>query len=320
MRRLPLSAALLGLSALLGACTKTEPPVTTLTLQGKATGVSFPNGKVYLASGNEVNLDNVGTVRAPDTFELSMTVPPATETAFDMLTVPGCIFSGTTTANPRIHFYDQLKVTTTEGDPLGYIKEVLTSGSTLPFSTVARVYSDRAATTRGTLTCGAAAKVEYSVTLKLGWNAVEYAVASNSATMKTLGTGVKTEFRSDLNLPYVTALLAPSVLTFKDNATVQVAATFYQDGGYNGVFTLSTSIEGLTVEPSTVTLSDVFELGLGHGTVLGSLGLGAQALRTGLTFRYTGTENGTRPFVLTLSDEYGNEAGRGDGMLDVQRP
>lgn len=325
MRRSLLPSALLGLSALLGACTDpvTAPPVTTLTLQGKATGVSFPNGRVHLASGNEVNLDTAGTMSAPDTFSISMTIPPATETAFDMLSVPNCTFSGAATARPKIHFYDRLKVTTTDGDPMGNIREAITVGASLPLgypAQVAYVYSDRAASVRGTLTCGVAAKVEYGVALRAGWNRVEYGIASNSASMKTLGSGVQSEFRSELNLPRVGAILTPSVLTFTDNAVVEVSATFFQDGGYNGVFTLSTDIEGLTVEPATVTLSDVYELGLGRRTVLGSLGLGAQALRTGLTFRYTGSENGLRPFVLSLSDDFGNDAGRGDGMLDVQRP
>ncbi|WP_133161811.1 hypothetical protein [Deinococcus koreensis] len=322
MRRLPLSAALVGLSLVLGACADISlPDPTILTLQGKATGVSFPNGNVYLASGNGVNTDNVGTLSAPDTFRLTATTPPRLESAFDMLTVPGCTFSGQASDQPKIHFYDQLKVMTPQGDPIGYIREVITSGGTEPFSVVARVYSDRAATTQGTLQCGSAAKVVYAVTLRPGWNAVEYAVASNSATMKTLPPGVTTEFRSDLNLPYVTVELAPATLKFTTNDTFTVSATFYQNGGYNGEFPISTDIEGLTVEPASVTLSDVYELGLRPANgALQSLGIGAQALRRQLTFRYTGTQNGTRPFVLSLSDPYGGDAGRGDGMLVVERP
>lgn len=320
MRRFPLPAALLGLSLVLGACADISLP-DTLTLQGRATGVSFPNGLVYLASGNGVNLDNVGTIRAPDTFSLTVTVPPKDDAAFDMLTVPGCTFSGTASARPKIHFYDQLKVTTPEGDSIGYIREAITSGATLPFSFVARVYSDRAATTRGTLQCGGAARVDYDVTLKAGWNAVEYAVASNSATMKTLGQGVQTEFRSDLNLPYVSVLLSPATLTFRSNITFTVAATFFQNGGYNGEFPLSTDVEGLSVEPSSVTLSDVYALGLQRPQrAMAALGIGAQALRKTLTFTYTGTRNGTRPFVLSLTDDFGGDAGRGDGMLVVERP
>ena len=321
MRRLPLPAALLGLSLLLGACADTATPATTITLQGTATGVSFPDGLVYLASGNGVNLDNAGTIRAPDAFSLSVKVLPTSDTAFDMLTVPGCTFTGTTTDRPKIHFYDQLKVSTPEGDPLGDIREVITLGATRPFSVVARVYSDRAATTDGTLQCGSAAKVDYTVSLKAGWNAVEYAVASNSATMKNLGVGVQTEFRSALNRPYVSVLLAPATLKFTNNSTFEVAATFFQDGGYNGEFMLSTTTEGLSVEPSTVTLRDFFELGVKPSDrALGALGISAQALRKTLTFTYTGTQNGTRPFVLSLTNDFGGDAGRGDGMLVVERP
>jgi hypothetical protein len=90
MTRTAPALAALALSAVLAGCTTTTPPtVSTLTLQGTATGVSFPDSVVYLASGDETNLDNTGTLTAPDDFRLVARTAPSAATAFDLLTVPG---------------------------------------------------------------------------------------------------------------------------------------------------------------------------------------------------------------------------------------
>ncbi|GHF31622.1 hypothetical protein HNQ07_000532 [Deinococcus metalli] len=321
MTRLAPALAAVALSAALAGCTTTTPPtVPTLTLQGTATGVSFPDSVVYLASGDETNLDYAGTLSAPDTFRLTATTAPSAATAFDLLTVPsGCTVSGPAQAHPRVHFYDRLVVHSPQGDPLGSIREVIKSGNTLSFSRVARVYSDRAAVVKATISCGPAAQVNFDLTVVKGWNALEYAVGSNSVTMKTLGK-VTTAFEAEQNLPYLSVVFAPSTLTFTSNTTFQVNATFYQEGGIGGEYNLELDTPGLSVEPARVSVPGLAVLGTRPGAALGRLGLGAQSLTTTLTFTYTGTQSGKRPFVMTLSDDYGQQAGRGDGVLDVQRP
>ena len=116
-------------------------------------------------------------------------------------------------------------------------------------------------------------------------------------------------------------VFAPSTLKFTSNTTFEVSATFYQEGGLGGTYPLSTDVDGLSVEPASVTLDGIAVLSSRPGAgLLTHLGLRAQALTTTLKFIYTGSVNGTRPFVLTLNDDYGQQVGRGDGVLDVQRP
>ncbi|WP_412029169.1 hypothetical protein [Deinococcus yunweiensis] len=320
-RHAPVPAILILCAVLAGCGSTTTTSADRMTLQGTATGVSFPDAVVYLASGDATHTGATGQLTAPGTFRLDVTTPPPAGDAFDLLTVPdGCTVSGAAQNHPKVQFYDRLVVASPEGDPLGSIRELITAGGTLPFSRVARVYSDRATTVQATVRCGTTTELNYDVTLRKGWNAVEYAVASNSVGMKTLGT-VTTSFESSLNLPYISVVMAPGVLTFRDNATAQVAATLYQEGGLGGTFTLETDIEGLTVTPAEVSLGGPLSVATQPGAaVLSRLGLGSQALRTTLTFMYTGKVNGVRPFVVTVNNEYGQQVGRGDGTLDVQRP
>ncbi len=322
MTRSAFLLAALSLSALLAGCTTTTAPNhSTFTLQGVSTGVAFPDSVLYLASGDETNLDNVGSIGPSGAFKLKATVAPAASSAFDLLTVPsGCTVTGSAQAHPMVHFYDRLVVNTPQGDPLGSIKEIIVTGATLPFGQAARVYSDRAAVLRATVQCGTAAQRNYDVSLVRGWNAVEYSVASNSVTMKTLGK-VTTTFNAERALPYISVVFAPSTLTFTSNSTFEVSATFYQEDGLGGTFPLSTDVDGLSVEPAEVTLEGIAVLAARPGAgLLRHLGLRAQALTIPLKFTYSGTVNGTRPFVLTLNSDYGEQVGRGDGFLDVRRP
>ncbi|MFC3834942.1 MULTISPECIES: hypothetical protein [Deinococcus] len=318
-RHAPVPAILVLCAALASCGSTTTSSADRLTLQGTAAGVSFPDAVVYLASGDATHTGVTGQLTAPGTFRLDVGTPPPAADAFDLLTVPdGCTVSGAAQNHPKVQFYDRLVVASPEGDPLGHIRELVKAGGTLPFSRVARVYSDRAATVQATIRCGGTTEVNYDVTLRRGWNAVEFSDAQ-TVSMKSLGT-VTTAFESSLNLPYISVVLAPELLTFRDNATAQVAATLYQEGGLGGTFTLKTDIEGLTVTPSEVTLGGPLSVGPRPGSGLRRLGLGTQALRTTLAFTYTGAVNGVRPFVITVTNESGQQVGRGDGTLDVQRP
>lgn len=308
----------------LGACAPAPtPPVTSFTLTGRADGVSYPSGSVYLAGPESVHLADRGQFQAPDRFTLKVTQAPPAADAFDLTAAPkNCAFVGTASARPEVNLYDRLRVSTEAGDPLGIIEEAVTSGGQLPLSRVARVYSRGAATIKGDLKCtsGTNSLVSYDLNLKTGWNAVELSLVFGTTSMRTPTAPLKTEFRAQDALPYVQVQLAPSTLTFGANDTFTVAATFFQSGGISGTFRLLTDVPELSVEPQEITLAPLSAQGLGATPpVLRALGLRPQALQQTLTFRYGGRGVVTTPFTLDLLGDF-DYAGRVDGMLKVDRP
>ncbi|UBV43675.1 hypothetical protein LAJ19_05525 [Deinococcus taeanensis] len=272
--------------------------------------------------------NNVGTVLG-NTLNLPLTKAPDVRALSPLLPSPSynsCVFTGTQTAVPNVALFASVEVLSAKNDLLGEVTEQIISGGTLTDSSVARIYSDSAATVKGTVQCsfydGSSLKVIMDLTLRAGWNAVEYVASEAGATYKTLSSDARSALKG---VPYeqqVFVTLDRSVDITSD-ASVTVPAMLYQIGGYSGQVSLSTDVPGLTVEPSSLSLSPLSAQNVKDQAVskyLTRLGVNPQRLDTNLTFKYSGQANLSGSFNVLVKDAAGVQVGGGSGMLNITRP
>uniref|UniRef100_UPI002869983C hypothetical protein n=1 Tax=Deinococcus sp. TaxID=47478 RepID=UPI002869983C len=300
-------------------------PVDQSQIRGTVSDASFPNARAYLATSTTVSGVNVGEVVSPGILTLTLSDAPDPSTLTPLLpSESACTATGSGfDSSVRIAIWDSISVVSTGNDPLGRITEVLTAGQPGAGDQVVRVYSDAAATVKGTVTCPGPDVTTYDVTLHAGWNAVTRSTATRSTRLTTLATTARSELRGQPATPSVTLTLAAPTLAFPDANPVSVSATFGQVGGYSGRVHLSTDVAGLSVLPATVILPPlglrIAPAGSGTTAALGS-GLAAQQFTSRLTFRYTPSTNIDQDFHVIVKDDAGKEIGQATSAIQVTRP
>lgn len=324
-----LTAVALATTLLLGACGgDTSPPITPdatqaidpVRISGTVTGAALPPGDVYLVTDDSASIANMGRVVGT---ALTLTLDTRPEDGSFFTLIPGagssCVYSGPVPANasPRVSLWTDLLTTGAGADPLGLITESVTQGGSTQGSSVARMYSDRAATVAGTVTCDPAVPpFSFDMNLQAGWNALELSQSATSTRLTNLAASARRTLVARSFTPGVGVVLEQGSLMFTTD-TATTSATFFQIGGYNGAVTLSTDVPGLTVEPMTVTLPALRTL----ATHPSSWGFSKrQRVDVPLTFRYTGTATQTTPFTLTAKDAAGATVGSTKGTIAFNRP
>ncbi|WP_188963284.1 hypothetical protein [Deinococcus aquiradiocola] len=217
----------------------------------------------------------------------------------------GCSFSGTISdSDAEIAVYDALRTTGVQGDPIGTLQESIVAGGRRSTSRVAHVYAKAPVDIEGNVWCFG--NTYYSVHLKAGWNAVEV-FGSN---VYDLNSGARSVLTAVRNAAGVSASVTDtSTIVLHPGERVTRNVKFLQLGGYSGTVRLSTTVPGVTVEPSTVNLAS-----------LGTQGLRAQALSTPLTF-VAAADAPDHPYFLSsdaLVLKDGNDAPLGQMPLSLQ--
>ncbi|MBB5376035.1 hypothetical protein HNQ07_001492 [Deinococcus metalli] len=277
-----------------------------------------------LGSTTSVSTVNIGQLSADGKVTVNLTEAPADAPQVTLLPPPGsgCSFDGTSSGFPTISRFSRLYALSPQSDAYGTITEQFVSGAALNGSVVSRIYSDGAATAKGVVTCSGG-NVDYDVTLRAGWNAVEYAYDGYTLSLHTPAPAARTKLVAKSFDPAVGVSYDLSrPLTFVDDDPVVVAARIYQDGGFSGEIHLSTDLPGLSVEPATLTLPALSGQGLRPtaATFLSGLGMKAQRLDTPLTFRYTGNGTGNMNATLIVRDSAGKQVGSSLVLINVMRP
>ena len=174
----------------------------------------------------------------------------------------GCTFNGVAdNLNVQAGAYSDFRTYAQSGDLLGVVQEQLVSNT----HDVWHIYSLEDATFDGTLHCA-----DVSTTLKLdlkkGWNYAEYAAApsgqTSGAALTTLAADARTQLAFISAKPGVYVALDNPSLDLKAGAQLTRKATVYQTGNYSGTVQLATTVDGLTVEPKTLTLAPLGTLGV----------------------------------------------------------
>ncbi|GGR86592.1 putative Ig domain-containing protein [Deinococcus sedimenti] len=327
----------------------TTPPAQTVTLDASKTVTAeykalsgaavqatriqgavadLPTGAAIGVLGNSYEVDTNNEVAVSSSgLDLPLTRAPSSRLSTLLPTGnSGCQATVTASANPNIALFTEVNLLSSKMDYLGTVTEQIVAGGTMTGSRVARLYSDRAATVKGTLTCpasnSATLTVNLDVTLTAGWNAVEYASGQNQLTIRTLGGSARSTLKAT-RAPGAVSIALQKPVEFTSDADVAVAAQIYQDGGYTGEISLSTNVPGLTVEPKTVTLTaaNLNSQAAGVAAYLRRLGVNPQRLDTTLTFRYNGSSNlSLTPFQIVARDASGKQVGIGYSSVTVTRP
>lgn len=296
-------------------------------IAGRITGSPFKLSSVVLDTSADPFF-GVAEVDAAGNFALDLggLTPPA---GHSYALTEGCTATGANT-NPNVQVYSNsiLDAYGSQGDRVGIVVERIVSGTgKLTAKTrVTHVYASADATFKGTCTFSDGTimvKEDYDVTLKAGWNALALTEDGQTFTYRNVGSDTRAELQFLQLEPHVAAYLDPETLTFTGDGAVTVDAAFVQVGGYSGAVKLRTDDPNLTVTPDTLTLPALSAQSVRSQTKnprLAELKLGAQLVQQKLTFRYTGTDNVSRPFELQVLDAGGQVVGGGYGLLNVQRP
>jgi hypothetical protein len=302
-------------------------PVQPARIQGPVSDLPTGAATGVLGNSYEVDTNSEGAVSGSG---LDLTLTRAPSSRLSTLLPTGnssCQATVTASVNPNIALFTEVNLLSPKMDYLGTVTEQIVAGGTMTGSQVARLYSDRAATVKGTLTCpasnGATLTVNLDVTLTAGWNAVEYASGQNQLTLRTLGGGARSTLKAT-RAPGMVSVALQKPVEFTSDADVAVAARIYQDGGYTGEVSLSTDVPGLTIEPRTVTLTAATltsQEAQATAAYLRRLGVTPQRLDTTLTFRYSGAGNlESTPFQIVARDAAGKQVGAGNSTVTVKRP
>ncbi|ULH14128.1 hypothetical protein MF271_02280 (plasmid) [Deinococcus sp. KNUC1210] len=194
--------------------------------------------------------------------QLSLTLPstPPRSDFFPAIPNPGyfssCTFSGTTSDSAAsIAAYIGFNAYSSGADPVATMQEQLVSGASVEGAQVGHLYTSQPLTLSGTVDC-LFSRTKYELNLNAGWNAVELSSVNSTTTIKTLSSTARSVLKVTRKTPGVTVSLDDtSPITLHPGERVTRNATFLQAGAYSGTVKLSTNIPGVSVEPSTVTLS-----------------------------------------------------------------
>ena len=296
-------------------------PVNQTAISGVINGSSLKISDVYLPT-NSNGFWATSKVDAANAINLPLNAAPPSVDLYASYDPSNC--QGTI-SNPQARMLEAyyLNSYSPSGDLLGRVYEDALSGTgvTANKSFVYRLYSTSDSTIKAICTYqlsgGGTYTEDVDISVKAGWNALLYTDTSasstaQSATVRNVGSDVRTVLNFYPAKPKVSLFLNPSSLNFTNNDTVTVDADIVQVGGYSGTVSLSTDVAGLTVEPSSVSLTPLQAQSLALRPKLTQLGLGQQLLSTKLTFKYAGSANlSSQPFNVIVKDSAGQQVGTG---------
>lgn len=198
-----------------------------------------------------------------------------------------CTFSGEQTAPDVNIAVPQLNAMSGAGDPLGQVVEQTANGST-----IFRIYSDATAKFNGTVSCSYGQTININVSLTRGWNTLSGNLSANPGTLVNLPLGAKTtlSFIQAAETVGVSITDWSAFTLYAGGSSVSRAVQFVQGGGISGDLTLETSVPGITVSPSSITLPSLNAASLNDPKLNGlTRAIKTQALTTSIAF--TAAEN-----------------------------
>ncbi|WP_104990442.1 hypothetical protein [Deinococcus sp. NW-56] len=264
-----------------GAAAQPGAALDLARLQGTLSGWTMGTGEVaaYFSEGDDLLDLQPATVTAAGAVNGALPTP----TALSIL-LEGCTFTGTRSATNVGVEFAELIVFSRSGDPLGTVTERTADGQQ-----VARLYSSRGATFRGTATCGTTT-LDLDLTLTQGWNAIseEPGTAGQPLRVRSVAPGTRVTLAFEQADQQANVYFNDlSEIALRAGQAVSREAVFTQVGGISGAVTLETKVPGVTVTPSTITLPAVGAQSLGAqgvGEQSALARLATQAVKTSLTF------------------------------------
>ncbi|MDL2345153.1 hypothetical protein QOL99_13465 [Deinococcus sp. MIMF12] len=250
-------------------------------LQGTLSGWTFGTGRVsaYFRRSDTLLSLTPATVTAAGAVDGALPTPP------ELVPLLGsCPFDGERSVADVDVESAQIGVFGAQGDLLGTVTERAADGRR-----VMRLYSSRAATIRGTATCGSTT-LDLDLTLTQGWNAIseEAGTGGQPLRLRSVAPGTRVSLVFEREAEQVDVLFKDfSEITLRAGESVSREATFVQVGGISGAVTLETKVPGVTVTPSTLTLPALGAQSMeAQSAAAGSAlaRLSAQAVTTPLTF------------------------------------
>ncbi|WP_322473037.1 hypothetical protein [Deinococcus sp. AB2017081] len=309
-------------TAFLSACggDTTSPPdpkpipvqISGTQITGKVGGEALIPGTVLLATTSDLSVTNKGTLNAAGALSLDLKATPEAETLSTLLPTgaSGCTYAGTGDHTLQISAWSRLAVVSSKGDFLGTVQERRNDQTFSVPHHILRIYSSGTSTFKGTVSCSGSPQLSLNVSLRAGWNAVEYVDSEPIAALQDLPAAATAELIGTAQAPQVSAYLDANggQLNFTTD-TLSVRATFFQDGGFSGTVHLSTDNDLLTVGPSTLTLPALSAQKVSRASQgIQAMGLGQQRVDATLTFKLIGNASGT--VNLLVKDDQGRELDR----------
>lgn len=305
--------------------------VSNTLISGKIVGTDLQIGSAFLIGSNPQNplFGEAAVTNTVLTLDLSRLTPSGPDLA-DNFYVKGC--SGDN-SDPSARVLDSLSLNaySPQSDLIGTVVEKVVAGpdTTLPNALIYRLYSDRPFTFKGecvlTTASGTVFTEKNDLKVVKGWNTLVRSVEDKAITIRNAAGGNRAELTFIPASPKVSVYLQPATLNFNSDQSITVDADLIQVGNYSGTVNLSTNLAGLSVEPSTVTLTPLPRIAAqalnAPPARLAGLAIQPQKLTTRLIFSYTGTENLTdQAFRVLVKDAGAQSMGGGDGRITVRRP
>ncbi|MBB5233096.1 hypothetical protein [Deinococcus budaensis] len=261
-------------------------PGTTLDpsrVRGTLDGWTFGTGdlKAYFSFGRTVVAASTPTITLSGNVDAGLPTPGQLSPFLE-----DCTFTGQRSAPDFGSEMARGATYSRQGDFLGFVTEQTTDGRD-----VVRVYSDTAATFKGTAICPGSQRLDLDLRVVQGWNAFSIAEVSSGEyrydlRFRNLEAGARTTLTLDRARESVSVFFRDtSDLTLRAGKSATREVVFAQTGGLSGQVTLETNVPGVTVTPSTVTLPTLGTQGAGgRGLQALSAAVQPQALGAALTF------------------------------------
>lgn len=291
-------------------------------VRGTLGGWTFGTGElgVLLANNREFGDATTPTILPSGKVDAGLPTPGQ---VFPFL--EGCTFTGERSAPDFGSDFAYLAALSPQGDFLGDVFERTVDGQD-----VLRVYSDTAATFKGTALCYDTIRLDLDLSVKRGWNAMTLMEVDGGSTLRvrTLEAGSRTLLSFERAGEQVDVYFRDqSELTLRAGQSAAREVVLGQTGGISGEVTLETSVPGVTVTPSSVGLpvlgaarlsaARLGQSGPGQNGLRGG-GLAAlrqtvepQAVGTALTFSAAGGARGYTGPLDVIVKRNGTEVGRG---------
>lgn len=279
-------------------------------VRGTLSGWTFGTGRlgVYYNFGRTVADASTPTITPSGSVDAGLPTPGQLSPFLE-----DCTFTGTRSAPDFGSEIAQFPAFSRQGDLLGFVAEQTTDGRA-----VVRVYSDTAATFKGTAICPGSERLDLDIRVAQGWNAFSITEVSSGENrydlrFRNLEAGTRTTLALNRAEESVSVFFRDtSDLTLRAGQSATREVVFAQTGGLSGQVTLETNVPGVTVTPSTVTLPTLGTQGAG-GRGLQALGAAVQpqALGAALTFRADGNAGPYSGPLTVIVKKGGTEVGRG---------
>ncbi|WP_169737153.1 hypothetical protein [Deinococcus pimensis] len=254
------SLSVLGLTGLLTACggagTPSSSPIPTPgadRIAGQVETWPLDAGYIAALTFDGAISDIVDPIDADGSGRVDLRFParpPATEQSS---LLQGCtrVSSGDTPPSTSVAMYSGAMLLGREFDPAG---ELVETDSTDPNTQILHVHSATAFTSGENLNCSAV-HLRTDLNLTAGWNLVGLkSDGSGALTLTSLPSATPKLTFSRYTKGVLPAFDATTVSLMAGNS-IDMAVRFLQVGGYTGTVKLGTDVPGLTVEPSTITLT-----------------------------------------------------------------